>query len=423
MVSKLKFNLALGELPPNTEKLYLAFSGGIDSTVLMHVLLHYTEQYKIVLWHINHGLQNNAKSMEDFARHQAKQFGLEFRVDDLNMDSSDGNLEAKARDHRYRLFAQELSENDVLITAHHKNDQAETLLINMMRGSGASGLRAIARLKTLGKGLLFRPFLNFTRDEIEHYAVFHKLQWIEDPSNKSVKYDRNYLRHEVLPVIIKRWPSAISQLQRVSELQNESEQLQTDLAQIDYAQAEIKKPFTNFSCISVEALTTLSFARKKNMIRYWIKLNNLSVIGFHKIEELLKQLNSRIDAMPVIEGNDFQLRLYKKTLYIVKKAEPLKLAVSYQMPASAKLDIPTINFSYSRVELFNYLKRDDNGESIFLHFRNSTHTGKATPHAHSLKRLFQKDQIPPWKRSSIPQIVINDKLVALWLTWELSDLG
>ena len=415
MVSRSQFNLALEELPLTTEKLYLAFSGGIDSTVLMHVLLPYKEQYQIVLWHINHGLQDNAKLMEDFARQQADHFKLEFRLDKLSMNGSDGNLEAKARDHRYRLFEQELSENDVLLTAHHKNDQAETLLLNMMRGSGSTGLRAIARLKTLGKGLLFRPLLNFTRDDIERYAKTHQLQWIEDPSNKSIKFDRNYLRHEVLPAVIRRWPSAISLLQRVSELQNESEQLQSDLAKIDYAPAVIKKPFSNSSCISVNALNELSFARKKNLIRYWIKLNKFAVIGFHKIEELLKQLSSRIDAMPVTEGNDFQIRLYKNTLYIVKKTEQLELAASYEMPSSARLDIPAINFSQSRMDVFNYLKREDKGETIVLKFRQLTSTGRATPHAHSLKRLFQKHQIPPWKRCSIAQIFLNDELVALWL--------
>ncbi|MCK4710628.1 MAG: tRNA lysidine(34) synthetase TilS, partial [Gammaproteobacteria bacterium] len=212
MVSRSQFNLALEELPLTTEKLYLAFSGGIDSTVLMHVLLPYKEQYQIVLWHINHGLQDNAKLMEDFARQQADHFKLEFRLDKLSMNGSDGNLEAKARDHRYRLFEQELSENDVLLTAHHKNDQAETLLLNMMRGSGSTGLRAIARLKTLGKGLLFRPLLNFTRDDIERYAKTHQLQWIEDPSNRETQWSRNYLRHTVWPSIEQRWPSAATTL-------------------------------------------------------------------------------------------------------------------------------------------------------------------------------------------------------------------
>ncbi len=407
--------LPFERLSENTKKLYLAFSGGLDSTVLLHALLEYQKQYQIIVWHINHGLQDNAKSMEDFARKQAEQFGLEFRLDCLNMDPTKGNLEAKARDHRYRLFEQALSENDVLLTAHHKNDQAETLLLNMMRGSGASGLRAIASQKILGQGILFRPLLSYTRDDIKAYAQTHQLEWIEDPSNKNTQFDRNYLRHEVLPAIIKRWPAAISQMQRVSELQNESDLLQTDLAQIDYAQAKVTKYYSKASCICIEVLNLLSAARKKNMIRYWIKVNNFPVIGFHKIEELLKQLKSRVDAMPVIEGNGFQIRMFKKRLYLVEESSDLDLNASYPVPDSGNLMIPSLNLSRSRADVFKYLKKSDEGESVVLKFRQLSDPGSATPHAHSLKRLFQKNQIPPWKRSSIPQIFLNDQLVGLWL--------
>jgi len=194
--------LPFDRLPENTKKLYLAFSGGLDSSVLLHALINYRQQYQIIVWHINHGLLNNAKSMQDFASKQAEKYGLEFRLDNLNMDSSKGNLEAKARDHRYRLFENALSENDALLTAHHKNDQAETLLLNMMRGSGASGLRAIASQKPLGKGILLRPLLDHTRDDIKAYAQTHQLEWVEDPSNQNTRFDRNFLRHEVLPVLI-----------------------------------------------------------------------------------------------------------------------------------------------------------------------------------------------------------------------------
>lgn len=415
MVLNDKFQLQLDSLPAHINTLYLAFSGGIDSTVLLHSLLPYANKYKIIIWHINHGLQKEAQSMEDFARHIAHESGFEFRLNILNIDPKAGNLEAKARDHRYRLFAQTLTAEDAVLTAHHKNDQVETLLLNMLRGSGSSGLRAIARLKSLGQGYLFRPLLNVTRHQIEQYAKNYQLEWIEDPSNKSLNFDRNYLRHEVIPVIAKRWSSAVSQFQRVSELQNESEQLQTELAKIDYFQVKIEKPFCESSCLSVKSLQALSPARKKNMIRYWVKRNNYPVIGFHKIEELLKQLDSKQDATPVIEGHEFQIRLFKNTLYLVNKIDPPELAASYDMPVSGELNIPQINFRQSRLTLFKSIKREDNGGRVSLKFRQSNPSGKAIPHAHRLKRLFQKELIPPWKRSLIPQIYINDELIGLWL--------
>ncbi len=415
MSSKVLLNSCLDKLPEKINTLYLAYSGGIDSSVLLHVLLSYRHQYKIVIWHVNHGLQKNAQEMEEFSRIQTNQSGFEFRVNRLNMDPAESNMEARARELRYHLFEQVLTEQDVLLTAHHKNDQAETLLLNLMRGSGSAGLRAIASIKALGRGLLVRPLINFSRLEIEQYALDHKLVWVDDPSNNKTEYDRNYLRHNVLPAIINRWPSAISQMQRASELQNESEQLHTDLARIDFDHIHVSKLHTEYSCLSVKQLTALSLARQKNIIRYWIKLHQFSVLGFHKIEELLNQLNSRIDAMPVIEGDCFQVRLFKNTLYLVKKVEQVELRECYTVPQAAELIIPQISFSQSRQDLFEYMKKKDNGENLTLRFRQPNQQGKAQAHSHTLKRLFQKHQIPPWKRSLIPQLFLNEQLCGLWI--------
>ncbi len=415
MDSAIQIDLPLGNLPETTEKLYIAFSGGIDSSVLLHALLKYKKQYRLVLWHINHGLQQNAQSMEDFARSQADLYGLEFCLNKLKMKPEEGNQEARAREHRYSLFQQVLSKQDVLLTAHHKNDQAETLLLNLMRGSGSTGLRAIASLKSLGKGFLFRPLINFSRDQIEIYASQHQLTWVEDPSNKKTEFDRNYLRHNVLPVIINRWPSAINQLHRVSELQVESEQLQTDLAKIDYTLAKVNKDFTKNSCLSVNILFSLSSARKKNVIRYWIKQNGFTIIGYHKIEELLKQLNSRNDAMSIIEGSSFQIRQYKNELYLVDDSESATLTTSHKIDGSADLIVPANNLKLSRSTVFSYLKREDVGQDVIIRYRETDHTSTAMSHTHRLKRFFQKNQIPPWKRSSIPLLFIDDELIDLLL--------
>ena len=132
-------------------------------------------------------------------------------------------------------------------------------------------------------------------------------------------------------------------------------------------------------------------------------------------EELLKQLNSRAGAMPVIEGNGFQIRLFKNRLYLVEDSNDLNLAASYQLPDCGDLNIAVLNFSHSRADVFEYLNKPDKGESVELKFRQLSVPGTVTPHAHSLKRLFQKNQIPPWKRSSIPQIFLNDEVASLWL--------
>ena len=310
-------DLSLNQLPQRTTRLFLAYSGGIDSSVLLHALLAYKSQFDIQLWHINHGLQKNASLMEEFARSQAEQYGLNFRLDSLCMDPCAGNLEAKAREQRYALFEQALQCGDALLTAHHQNDQAETLLLNLMRGSGSAGLRAIARQRSLGEGCVFRPLLEFSRSKIEQYALAHQLEWIEDPSNKNIDFDRNYLRHQVFPQILQRWPSAFQQFQRVSELQNETEQLIVDLAELDYAASALPVNGSDYACLCVDVLASLSVFRRKNLIRYWIRQHALSVVGFHRLEELIRQLDSRADASPLIQGSGFSIRRYKNRIYLV----------------------------------------------------------------------------------------------------------
>jgi len=407
-------DLSLQRLPPDTRRLFLAYSGGMDSSVLLHTLTEYTSQYEIQLWHINHGLQENAMEMEQFAQQQAQQYGISFRVDRLHMDSSAGNLEATAREKRYQLFEQGLESGDVLLTAHHQNDQAETLLLNLMRGSGSAGLRAIACLRALGGGVLFRPLLGVSRNQIERYALAHRLRWIDDLSNKSLDYDRNYLRHQVLPKILQRWPSAIQQFQRVSELQNETEQLLFDLAKLDYACSAHNKPWSEKACLSVDSLGSLTGVRQKNLIRYWIKHHNLSVIGFHKLEQLVSQLESRDDAAPCVEGSGFSIRRYQKFLYLLTQMPDPELASCYRMPQSGRLEIPQIGFSQTRKSVFQLLKCSDTGQSLEFRFRLDGAV-PAAGYSHRLKRLFQKHQVPPWIRPSIPQVYLNDELITLWL--------
>jgi len=410
----IQLDLCLQRLPSDTRRLFLAYSGGMDSSVLLHTLTEYTSQYEIQLWHINHGLQENAVEMEQFAQQQAQQYGFSFRVDHLQMDSNAGNLEARARERRYQLFEQALHCGDVLLTAHHQNDQAETLLLNLMRGSGSAGLRAIARQRSLGSGLLFRPLLEVSRNEIERYALVHRLRWIDDLSNKSLDFDRNYLRHQVLPKILQRWPSAIQQFQRVSELQNETEQLLFDLARLDYSSSACDKPWSDKACLSVDSLNSLSGVRQKNLIRYWIKHHNLSVIGFHKLEQLVTQLESREDAAPCIQGNGFSIRRYQKYLYLLTQMPGSELACCYEMPHSGPLEIAQIGFSQTRNDVFQYLKCSDQGQSLVLRFRQDRAESEAR-YSHRLKRLFQKHRVPPWIRPRVPQIFLDDELVTLWL--------
>jgi tRNA(Ile)-lysidine synthase len=403
------------QIPAELDRLYIACSGGIDSSVLLHLLQAGCEHSRLIVWHINHGLQANAHETEQFVRNQAARYGLMFRVDHLDMDAAGSNLEARARALRYALFAAALTSKDALLTAHHQNDQAETLLFNLMRGAGSAGLSAIARSRVLGQGVLLRPLLEYSRQQLEQYASQNCLEWIDDPSNADDHFDRNYLRHEIIPRLIKRWPAAVTQLQRVSELQQESEQLHLALAELDYASASAQRPFSSGGCLLIKALFKLTFERQKNLIRYWIKSQGQGVLGFHKMQTLLKQLHARNDAMPCIQGDGYSLRCYRGALYLVENTAPPRLQASYQVHAVEATQIDELNLKISRQQIFEQIMLRDEGQIVTLRFRQAEKADRPFNYAHRLKRLFQQHRIPPWIRDRIPQIFLDDELVGLLL--------
>ncbi len=219
--------------PDDTKRVFLAYSGGLDSSVLLHLLVSATHSYEIIPWHINHGLLDVAMEMEQFCITQAENYSLAARVDRLELGDIKGNIEAQARYRRYRLFRREMVAGDCVVTAHHADDQAETLLLNALRGSGTAGLRGIAQQRSFGAGLLLRPLLRFSRAHIEDYASHHNLHWFDDPSNANSRFDRNYLRNQVIPAIRQRWPHYQDAFSTVSELQAETQEVLDEIGQAD----------------------------------------------------------------------------------------------------------------------------------------------------------------------------------------------
>jgi len=412
--------LSLHLIPPSTRRLRIAFSGGLDSVVLSHSLLSLREQYSLMLWHVNHGLQSNADAMEDFARQWAEQYDLEFKTQRLKLDPSPGNLEARARDARYGLFAQGMQAGDVLLTAHHANDQAETLLLNLMRGSGVAGLRAIAEQRSLGAGMLIRPLLNLGRDEIHAYARANGLNWIDDPSNASERFDRNFLRHRVMPLIEQRWPAAVRSMRRASGWQQEAYELISQLARDDLARLGRCESFSSHPALDVAELIQLPSARARNLIRYWIEQAAMQPPGSRKLNQLLSQLNARRDAMPSIHAQSYSLRIYRSRLYLVSD-ELVELDEEYRLVDGESLQIPAIGFNESRTSILSRLGRQDAGQALSLRFRRFEAHENA--HAHRLKRLFQKHAVPPWLRPLTPQVFVDGELVALWVWASAYSVG
>ena len=199
----------------------IAYSGGLDSTALAHALsclkrehAHFAET-PVVAIYIDHQLQPESSSWSEQCAENAAEFGIEFQSLSVTVQLESGKgPEASARDARYSALHATLYGGDWLLSAHHREDQAETLLLNLIRGSGPAGVAGIGDVRRFGPGWLVRPMLNVNRADILQYAIDHELKWVEDPSNADRRFDRNFLRHEVLPRLRSRWPDIAARLQR-----------------------------------------------------------------------------------------------------------------------------------------------------------------------------------------------------------------
>ena len=350
--------------------------------------------------------------MEAFSRSIANVYKLPIEVSHLNLDPNMANLESEARKARYALFEKTLTTDDYLLTAHHADDQAETFLLNMLRGSGSAGLRGIAYNRPIGDSRLLRPLLDVSRAEITNYASYHRLEWFDDPSNLSKRFNRNYLRHEVIPKIKSRWPGYLDSIRSVISIQAENQQLLEELGAQDYHSIRRISEQESIGLLCCTSMVEFTLPRQKNLIRYWLKKYQFAGLPQSRLNELIRQLNSAVDTMPVVNGNGYEIRRYNQCLYIVKSDSNIPEHKTYEFGNSTIIKVNEIGLELDRKEIFKHLRQADSGQSITLKFRLDKNL--PNPDIHHLKRLFQKHKIPPWKRSLTPQVYLDDVIAGLW---------
>ncbi|MGN8276893.1 tRNA lysidine(34) synthetase TilS [Pseudomonas sp. SMN5] len=271
LVARLLLNLAPWR---NAATWRIAFSGGLDSTVLLHLLASLATRHSLPplgAIHVHHGLQSAADAWPDHCRSVCEAVGVPLEV--VNVQVLPGaSVERAARDARYAAFCAALHSNEVLLTAQHRDDQAETLLFRLLRGAGVRGLAAMPRQRPLGQGQLLRPLLDVSRAELEGYATQHGLSWIEDPSNADLRYARNYLRQRVFPVLAEQWPQGSQTLARSAGHMAEAQGLLEELAQLDLAQASTPCAFDwlGLRSLALAPLQALSPARQRNALSHWL---------------------------------------------------------------------------------------------------------------------------------------------------------
>ncbi|ARU89363.1 tRNA lysidine(34) synthetase TilS [Pseudomonas sp. M30-35] len=253
----------------------VAFSGGLDSTVLLHILASLAQREIIpplFAVHIHHGLQPVGDAWPEHCQQVCNELALPLKVVRVSVAQS-ASLEQAARDARYAAFAAELATGELLLVAQHADDQAETLLFRLLRGAGVRGLAGMPVSRQLGRGSLLRPLLNCSQAELRDYAIKHQLRWIEDPSNIDEQYSRNFLRRQIMPMLSQRWPQAASRLSRATEHLREAAEMLDELAVQDLAAAQgsASCAWLNLPSLGLAPLRELSQARQRNALRYWLR--------------------------------------------------------------------------------------------------------------------------------------------------------
>lgn len=397
----------------------VAFSGGLDSTALLHALHAMPEAgdtAAIEAVHVNHGLQAGADEWANHCGRFCAALGVAFKVVTVDAAAGTGESpEAAARAARYCGLARYVGTQDVLLTAHHLDDQAETLLLQLLRGSGPAGLAAMPRVTTCGQGRLARPLLDVPRLELEAYCRAHGLRWIEDDSNRDESFDRNYLRHSVLPMLEARWPSVIRTLARDAGLQADALELIGALASEDLR--AVSRPSGSLSISSLRSLTP---ARQRNVIRAWISAAGLPAPGAAHLERiLLDALVERIDANPRVNWSGAEVRRYRGELHAMPPSEPFDVSRSYLWEAHKPLRIDALGITLNREQLIEQGLCDAGDGPLTVRFRRGGERCRPVGrgHSHELKKLFQEAGVPPWVRDRVPLVYRGDKLVAVLGYW------
>ncbi len=404
----------------------VAFSGGMDSTVLLRSLAASTDKHRtpILAIHINHGLHDEASEWAAHCRTVAADLEVPFVSETVGIDDNSGlGPEAAARQARYDAFRPFVEEGDWLLSAHHEDDQAETLLLNLMRGSGLAGLAGIGAIQSFAGGMLVRPLLGVSGASIEAYAEAHKLRWIDDPSNLDTRFDRNFLRQEIIPAIAQRWPGVSVRLGRSAELAGEASELLNDLAELDLdAVSTGVKP----DRLDIDGLKSLSEKRQRNVLRYAARKCGLPAPPATRLYQITHELiPAREDAQPLVGWPGAEIRRYRDKLYLLAETTPEeKPAVTELTADGCWLDLGT-GKGQMRLEagVDGGIDREAVKGGLALRFRQGGEEfcPAGRKRTHKLKKLLQEDGVVPWMRQSIPLLYSGDCLVAVGDLWVAAD--
>ena len=409
----------------------VALSGGLDSTVLLQLLVATVSAGRVCAVHVNHGLSANADQWQAQAEDYCRSLGVQIHCETVEVTPAGEGIEAAARHARYAVFERLLQKDGLLLLGHHADDQVETLLYQMLRGSGAKGMSGMPVQRALGHGQLIRPLLSISKAQLKDYALIQNLTWCEDESNADDKFDRNYLRNQIVPVVAQRWPDYRQSIGLSAELSSEAEQLAAALAEEDFARLDEREERAGWS-ICVNRLLKLNDVRQRNILHHWPGLNNLAKPNKTIIAEIKDSVvGARDDGEPEVVWQSTRWRRFRSRLYLLRNGSAESCL---EPPSESRCDsIKAPDFAWHAEEPLELadgssLVAEDvdgagllipQGQLLTVCYRRGGERCRPVGrgHSNSLKKLLLEYAVEPWWRDRMPLLYMGETLVAVGDCW------
>lgn len=407
-------------------RFWVAYSGGLDSHVLLHVLANAGTELtglfpniQVCALHVHHGLNPDADQWQDHCVSVCQSLSIPLEIVHVDASPASGESpEAAARNVRYQAFGQFMQDGDCLLTAHHQDDQAETVLLQLLRGCGPRGLAAMPACAEFGKGWHARPLLKFSRFELQDYAQQMGLDWVEDSSNVDTRFDRNYIRHKILPVLKTRWPAAASTISRVSSHSAEASQILNEVAKKDLQEVCLQQA----GQLSISGLQRLTDSRLRNCLRVWLHELSLPLPTTVQLEHVIHDvLGSAQDATPTVCWQGAEIRRYRDALFAMPPLPVHDATQVIDWDCHQSLSIPGLLGSLRAIPIMGKGLQASRclKDGIQIRFRRGGELCQPVgrSHTHAVKKLMQEYGVPPWERDRVPMFYLKDHLAAVGKLW------
>lgn len=403
---------ALAAPPAGTRALVLAYSGGLDSTALLHALTRHAEGLPVRALHVCHHLHPQAGAWAAQCARQCAAWDVDFERIDVTVNAAGRGVEAAARAARYDALRRSLSPGDTLVSAHHADDQAETFLLQALRGAGPAGLAGMAVYSVIGDHGYWRPWLTIERGVIRDYAQAHRLSWIEDPSNSDPDLARSYLREHVMPQLRARWPSAAATLSRSAQHAAEANALLESIAAEDLVAVRDAQ-----NALIIDRLRALPETRQRALVRHWLGCARRDTPDHRHLQQIFDAADSALTASPCVRFGTTEVRVFAGRLFCmpVLAASPRawRMPWSGREPLVLPGDCGTLTLAPAPTA--------DLGLTVALR-RGGETLARAGSARRRLKDFLREQRIAPWLRQRLPLVFYRDTLVCVADRWRHPDI-